>query len=136
MEDDMKTRTLSVSAILALLCLLSSGQSKAAPGGPFFPIQERGRWGYIDQQGTVVIKPRFEKAGNFSEGLARVKVDGSWGYVDQTFNIRIKPRFQEVHDFSEGLAAVQIDDRWGYINRQGELVIAFTGTYERVTDFS
>jgi hypothetical protein len=108
----------------------------AAPAGPFFPIQEKGRWGYIDQQGTLVIKPKFEKAGNFSEGLARVKIDGSWGYVDETLNIRVEPRFHEAHDFSEGLAAVQINGQWGYIDRKGELVIAFSGTYERVTDFS
>src|SRR4051794_22881931 len=31
-----------------------------------------GRWGFIDETGTVVIEPRFDNAKPFSEGLAAV----------------------------------------------------------------
>jgi hypothetical protein len=35
-------------------------------------ISARGKWGYMDRIGKVVIKPRYQLAENFSEGLAVV----------------------------------------------------------------
>ena len=34
-------------------------------------------WGYIDKAGTWAIEPMFEQAGNFSQGMALVRVIGS-----------------------------------------------------------
>lgn len=36
-----------------------------------------GLWGYIDKAGAWVIEPMFEQAGNFSQGMALVRVIGS-----------------------------------------------------------
>ena len=45
-------------------------------------IRHDGRWGYVDRSGTTVIPPRFARAGDFRNGLARVRfADGSSGYV-------------------------------------------------------
>lgn len=41
----------------------------------------RGGWGYIDKFGNVVVQPRFEWAGRFADGLARVEVGNKWGYI-------------------------------------------------------
>jgi hypothetical protein len=37
------------------------------------PIQEDGKWGYINRAGEVVIKPQYDSAELFSEGLAFVR---------------------------------------------------------------
>lgn len=42
-----------------------------------------GRWGYINKSGTMVVKPRFERALGFSQGRARVRVGDKWGYIDR-----------------------------------------------------
>ena len=41
------------------------------------------------------IKPQFEDARFFSEGLASVKIEGRWGYIDKTgqYVIMELPRF-------------------------------------------
>lgn len=45
-------------------------------------IRRDGRWGFIDRAGTVVIPPRFDRAWDFHDGLARVRfADGQTGYV-------------------------------------------------------
>ena len=42
------------------------------------------KWGYVNKSGTVVIKPAFESADPFVEGLALVEFDGKKGYIDRS----------------------------------------------------
>ena len=70
------------------------------------------------------IKPQFEDAQLFSEGLASVKIEGRWGYIDKTGQYVIRPQFDDVKlPFEDGLACVAIGDRWGYIDKAGKYVI-------------
>ena len=73
------------------------------------------------------IKPQFEDARPFSEGLASVKIEGRWGYIDKTGEYVIRPQFDDVKlSFEDGLALVAIgrgEGKWGYINKVGEYVI-------------
>ncbi|MDR1056571.1 MAG: TonB family protein [Prevotellaceae bacterium] len=39
--------------------------------------------GYADLKGNMKIPPVFSEAGNFSEGLAVVKIDGIWGVINK-----------------------------------------------------
>ena len=95
----------------------------------------RGRWGFIDETGKVIIPTRFNEAKPFSEGLAAVVVSdeeyagGKVGYVDRTGTMVIKPQFDlggsvSDYSFSQGLAAVTVIDKWGYIDRAGKVLIA------------
>ena len=56
----------------------------------------------------MVVKPLLEKAGDFTEGLARVKVGQKWGYIDKTGKVVIEPIFEKVRDFRNGLSPVKI----------------------------
>ncbi|HVF43783.1 MAG TPA: WG repeat-containing protein [Pyrinomonadaceae bacterium] len=60
--------------------------------------------GFIDKLGHFVIAQQFEYAGEFSDGLAPVRVGGKVGYVDHEGMLVIEPQFCEVHGFAEGLA--------------------------------
>ncbi|PSO65063.1 MAG: hypothetical protein BRC36_04695 [Cyanobacteria bacterium QH_2_48_84] len=51
------------------------------------------RGGYIDKTGEIVINRQFDYAGEFSEGLAMVKVGDKWGYIDKTGEMVINPQF-------------------------------------------
>ena len=87
---------------------------------------KEGRYGYIDTHGRLVIQPRYDKASDFTEGMAAVQIDGRWGYIDNTGQQVIPPRFQVAYEFTEGLAGVVADDYpypQGYIDRTGKLVI-------------
>jgi len=112
---------------------------------PLFVIwDEKGKEGYIDANGKIVIKPQFDNAAGFSEGFAPVLIDGKWGYINRKGEIAIQPRWRQQEDwiaggvgsFSEGLAAVTEFARWGvrddsnywtykcgYINTKGEYVV-------------
>lgn len=57
------------------------------------------RYGYVDKQGNISIKAKWNRAAVFSEGLAAVKVgdydSGKWGIIDKTGNFIVKPQYHE-----------------------------------------
>jgi len=100
-------------------------------------------YGYADETGAFVIEPRFERAGQFVEGLAPVQVQGDsssagYGYIDPTGTIVIEPQFRTASEFSEGVARVEMVinglRRYGFIDRSGTVVIE--PRYAAAWDFS
>jgi WG containing repeat len=102
----------------------------SVPGKEYLPQ------GFVDKTGKVVIEPKFEAAGDFSEGLAAVmffkppkvidyEKDDPYeaGFIDTTGKIVIKPQFEFYRPFSEGLAFVMIRGRIGAIDKTGKVVI-------------
>jgi len=65
-----------------------------------------GRYGYRNDDGGMVIEPRFEQAWTFSNGRARVQRDGRWGYIDRRGQLVVEPQFRQAWDFRNGLARV------------------------------
>jgi hypothetical protein len=45
---------------------------------------EKGKWGYMDRFGKVVIPARFDIAGDFHTGIAQVAIKGKLGFIDHT----------------------------------------------------
>ncbi|PGH37815.1 MAG: hypothetical protein CRN43_18915, partial [Candidatus Nephrothrix sp. EaCA] len=74
--------------LFSVFCASSKGtaETKATetPSDEIFlaPVKIDGKWGYINKAGKIVIKPQFEDARWFQEGLARIKLGGRWGYID------------------------------------------------------
>jgi len=93
-----------------------------------------GKEGYIDKTGKPLTELKFEKAWDFSDGMAQVRLNGKWGYIDKTGSLVISPQYDETSPFREGLAGVKINGLWGFINKAGKLVIATQFDY--VSGFS
>ncbi|MGC1524562.1 MAG: WG repeat-containing protein [Phormidesmis sp.] len=97
--------------------------------------------GFFDADGAVVIAPnQFDKAGDFSEGLAAVSQAGTYGFVDTTGKLVTFLQFKAVQPFSEGLAAVQIssssgEKQWGFVDKTGAWAIA-PQPYLSISSFS
>src|SRR5208282_1048765 len=78
-----------------------------------------------------MIKPQFEDAEEFSEGLAAVNIEmkdkekGKWGFIDKTGKFAIKPQFNDASFslLSDGLAPVETGGKYGFIDRTGKFVI-------------
>jgi hypothetical protein len=82
-----------------------------------------GKFGYIDRTGRLVIKPKFDWAYAFSDGMARVRMgpveEGKFGFIDKTGDLVIHPRFVDARDFSEGFACVTIGVKWKVSSVEG-----------------
>src|SRR6218665_2530042 len=93
-----------ITSFLLLVFLSSSCTSETL----LVPVKIDGKCGYIDKTGKMAIKPQFESAGNFQEGLASIELDDKWGYIDKSGNIAIKPQFEDAQWFHEGLARIKL----------------------------
>ncbi|MGG3281020.1 WG repeat-containing protein [Paenibacillus solani] len=84
------------------------------------------RYGYLNEQGEVAIKPIYHKAFNFSEGLARVNQGKASGFINTKGELVIPYRYSETFDFSEGKAVVKLSakGKYGYIDTSGKMVIS------------
>jgi hypothetical protein len=85
--------------------------------------EENGKFGFIDSFGNYAIRPVFDDARPFSEGVAAVRVSGRWGYIDKKGELRIPNNYPFFADeFVGGLAAVSDPVRGTkmYINADGK----------------
>lgn len=86
-------------------------------------IVVKGKSGFINLEGKIVIPPQYKWVSCFSNGLAAVEIKGKWGYINSKNRLMIPAKFDVVDNFSEGLALVKIGKLWGYINKSGRFVI-------------
>lgn len=102
------------------------------------PVKIGEKYGYIDRKGNITIKPQFDLAFGFSEGLAPVNIGGkirrgalppgnpyggSWGYINPQGQMVIEPQFNMAEPFGNGLAFVAKKGKYGAINHEGKTII-------------
>lgn len=85
-------------------------------------VAKDGSWGYADFSGNIVIPLRFDFAGDFDKGLARVGEGGKYFFINRKGE-RISREFDGAFDFREDLAAVMVDHKVGYLGRDGTFVL-------------
>ncbi len=99
------------------------------------PVSSDGKWGYIDFQRRLVVPFEFLYAGQFMNGIARVRLGDKFFFINKTGN-RITPEFEGAFDFHEGLAAIQVANKVGYIRPDGSLAISADHGSASGVDFS
>lgn len=87
------------------------------------PFSDGDKYGFIDGEGTLKIKPQFDEVDVYREGVCWVRLDDKWGLIDTEGKFLIVPRFEEAREFNDGLANVKISGYWGVVNRKGEIII-------------
>ena len=76
-----------------------------------YKVSSKGKYGYIDKTGRLVILCKYDLAFNFHEGLAIVVKSRKCGYIDKTGREIVPCEYDEACDFSEGLAMVEKNDK-------------------------
>lgn len=117
--------------ILTLTILVSNAFGQ--DNGKLYPITKGNFWGYIDKNGTTIIKPQFYAAGEFAEGLAPVRLNGTYGYIDRTGTFIISPKYDLALSFDNGEAKVFIDCKPFFIDKKGN--ITFQHNFKSISSF-
>ena len=82
-----------------------------------------GQWGFISEQGDLIVANRYQLVDEFSEGLCPVQLIGKWGVIDKEEKLLIQPVYDEIQAFYGGLAVVRQGNRYGLTDRSGKLIL-------------
>lgn len=101
------------------------------------PVKQGDKWGYIDRQGNVVVKPIFDSAERFTEGLGLVEQDRKYGFINEKGDFAIAPQLRSGKPFSNGFTLTSDDTGSGKVffidskgKRMGDLLFRELGTKE------
>jgi hypothetical protein len=74
-------------------------------------IQQQGdKVGFVDEHGQFKIKPAFDDALPFFEGMAAVKIKEKWGFVNTDGRLVIDARFENAYYFTEDVAIAELKE--------------------------
>jgi hypothetical protein len=123
-----------INRIGNLVPMPRQAQAIGRPSQGLIAVKIAGRWGFINTQGKMVIRQRYEPdvndynddeyGGEFSEGLAAVKWKGKWGFVNRRGRLVIAAQFEKAEPFQGEVAIVEQNYQWGLIDRKGHFIIA------------
>jgi hypothetical protein len=89
----------------------------------YMPLMPGGCSGFIDGRGDMVIRPDWDFARPFREGLALITQGKKDGFINHDGRVVIFPQWDSASPFSEGMAHVQRAKKGGFIDREGSVVI-------------
>ncbi|MFN4285760.1 MAG: WG repeat-containing protein [Lacibacter sp.] len=107
------------------------------PQQPVYLFQdaENSLYGFVNNDGDVVVAPQYEEAEIFSEGRALVKSDDKAGFIDTTGKTVVALQYDDARSFNNGFAAVTPDgEKWFFIDKNGKQLGKLV--FEEVEDFN
>lgn len=101
----MRKFILFLSALL-FVGTLSAQELKVA-------VSEKGKCGYVDQQGNEVVKCKYTLAFPFKDGLGKVGKGDKFGFVDATGKEVLPVKYEEITPWTEGIYRLKSGDKYG-----------------------
>lgn len=93
------------------------------------PVVVKGKFGFINTKGEIVIEPKFDSVRSFADGLAFVQVGEGFealaGYIDQSGRLVVPLEYKGGTDFNQDRALVTKAVYGGYfmlIDKTGKLL--------------
>lgn len=103
------------------------------------PFTINDRYGFMDHNGKILIKPNFKSAFYFLNGVANVHDGKLNGFIDKSGEYVISPQFKMVKNFSCERSFVWNgsflgEDHWALIDKKGNLLSDYI--YEPLSSFN
>lgn len=92
-----------------------------------YPIKTKEKWGYMNRNGEIILKPSWADAGDFKQEVAVAAIieneKTKYGFIDKKGNWIIEPQYDKLGNFSEGLALIEKNGLCGFVDITGKEVI-------------
>ena len=114
-------------------CLINARNERVLPcqftdigpaTGALIPIRKKGKWGYANRKGTVLVDDRYDMAWEMLNGMARVKNGEMLGVIDSTGKEVVAPRYSEINEADHGFFQIGTAAGKGLMDRAGKELIA------------
>ena len=97
--------------------------------GSVYPLQfseglaiiynKKGKMGFINKKGKIVIEPKYSCCGWFFEGLAIIESRGKLGFINKKGEVVIPCKYDVAMPFENGVALVGNNKSKGFISKTG-----------------
>ena len=94
----------------------------------------KGHWGYCDESSAVKIKPKYEAAWQFKNGMGIAFTNPYTVFISSSGTEILRGRWQNVKYPDEHGIPVKLRGYWGYADKKGEMI--FPAEYEEFYNFS
>ena len=87
------------------------------------PFNKDGKFGYINQQGVVVISPVYQSADVFIGGVGVVSQNGKFGVIDEKGNWIVKPAYDDIWvNDRDSVLTVRKGNAKGFLRLNGQVI--------------
>jgi hypothetical protein len=86
-------------------------------------VKIKGKWGYMNHDYDIEIRPQFDFATPFNEGYAKVMSDKYFGFIDKKGDYIIEPKYVKTGLLREGVVPAMIGEKWGLLDKDGNWLI-------------
>ncbi|MBI3510705.1 MAG: WG repeat-containing protein [Bacteroidetes bacterium] len=94
-------------------------------------VKVKGKYGYINENGDMLIDAKYENAWSFIRGCAVVKENGKYGLINKEGNYIVKNEYDSMIPFSSSCIIIEKNKAFGFMeNGTGKILI--TPQYEKV----
>ncbi len=74
------------------------------------------KWGFVDQEGKMVIEAKYDKAKSFCHDLAPIEKNERWGFIDLQEQLIVENKYDDADVFStDGSAPVAKTGFWSFL---------------------
>ncbi len=92
--------------LIMILCVLGMGLEPLQAQKLKAVQNEKGRYGFVAEDGTVVIKYKYDEATPFKNGIAKIGKDGKYSLIDESGKIITKRKYTYIGEFYNGICPV------------------------------
>jgi hypothetical protein len=86
-------------------------------------VKYKGKWGYIDRSGFIMIPFIYDDANSFTTDITGVCENGVWYFIDEFGNPVSDKEYLKIGDFGDGLFNVKsFNGGWYYVNINEEVI--------------
>ena len=84
-----------------------------------------GKWGFVNEKGTLVIPAEFDRVSSFDEGMCCVVSNGLYGLIDKKGKFIVPCQYKSMGLCLEGFLSVQDAEtgKEGFIDKTGKIVV-------------
>lgn len=105
-------------------------------------IEENGKYGFRDEQGLIIVPPKYDWVSHFYQGITilPVRLGGKQAYLNAAGKEITPFKYDDAREFYDGCAVVFTkisakNSGYGIIDSTGREIVE-PGTYENIHDFS
>ena len=92
--------------VILILCLLVLVSGSVQAQRLKAVQNEKGRYGFMTEDGTVVIKYKYDEATPFKDGIAKIGKDGKYSLINEDGEIITKRKYTYIGEFYNGVCPV------------------------------